>query len=683
MEKLSARQKYIVSLLFDAPQVNIRELSKQMDVSERTILREISAINCTMKKRSVQLVIKNPILHMEGSDQTLQQVKEELGSISKPQLLTTEQRILFIMVQLLIADEPYKSAFFSYQLDVSEATVSMYMEKIEKRLIQHNLLLNRQRAFGIQIDGTEWDKRNALIELIYAYKTSEDLLAFIYDTKRELTTKLLFDILFGKQIMVHTRDILDFVADKIPDEDDIEYLNAFLYIATSLKKSIGGGSIQLAESFKQDVCSNNLELYNSLQQFFRQFPISVPDDEIVYMFIHLPGNQYQHSMERKFQSMGIPLEKLSEEVLYEIQQRGGTGFQNNRHWIDGLSRQLNTSICRAYMGIQLQNPLLSQVHHYYGHLYDAVRHACDLVFSKYNIHLSENEIGYITMYIGYAHDCEENVDDDLSILIICPNGMSAARILSAKIQKVFPAIKKIEINSLKCWEENQKMYDLILSTVEIKNLKRTVGERAFVVSPFLGIEDVQRINQALDAIQNEKGTNSGNTLVPPAFEYINGQVSKSISQMFDTIHIDRIDAQNMLQLIDEITSRLQNAAITTDKEELKHLILKREKIGSVVIPNSRLALLHTRSEAVVQPYIGIYRLSGQMLLHNPNSNDEPVDTFTVLLARTNEHPLVLEKLGNFSISLIDDPSFVETLRSGDVKEVRQKVNAIFLNPVNS
>ncbi|MFT8887193.1 MAG: BglG family transcription antiterminator [Ethanoligenens sp.] len=683
MEKLSARQKYILSLLFDAPQVNIQDVSKQMDVSERTILREISAINCLLKKQDVRLVVKNPLLHMEGSEQAIGHIKEDLGNISKPQLLTTEQRILFIMAQLLIADEPTKSAFFSYQLDVSEATVSMYMEKIEKRLIQHNLFLNRQRTLGIQIVGTEWDKRNALVELIYAYKSLGNLLAFIYDTKRELAVKLLFDVLFGKQILAYTRDVLDFVADKIPDEDDIEYLNAFLYISISLKKSANGDFIQLSETFRQDVCSNNVELYSSLRHFFEQFPVTVPENEVDYIFIHLPGNQYQYSMEQKFKAMGISLEKLSEEVLYEIQKGAGAGFQNNRRWIDGLARQLNASICRAYMGIRLQNPLLSQVHSYYGHLYDTVRHACDLVFSKYNIHFSENEIGYITMYVGYVHDCEENVDDHLSVLIICPNGFGAARILSAKVRKLFPTIQKIEINSLKGWEENHGTYDLILSTVDIQDPRRTKRERLFVVSSFLCMEDVQRISQAVEEIRMEKGADAEGSFLLPAFEYIKGQASKSISQMFDAIDIDRVDAKDMAELIDVITSHLRDASVITDKEELKHLILNREKIGSVVIPNSRLALLHTRAEAVVEPYVGIYRLNGQMLLHNPNSNDEPVDTFAVLLARKNEHPLALEQLGNFSISLIDNPIFVETLRTGDVEEVRREIHTVCLNQVNN
>lgn len=680
MVKFSARQKYILTLLTDTRLVDIRQLSKQMEISERTILREISAINHMAENHSVKLVFKNPLLHMEGTEQAVEQIKKDLGDICKPQLLTTEQRLLFITAQLLMADAPYKSAFFSYQMDVTEATISMYMEKIEKRLPEHNLSMDRQRTFGIQINGTEWDKRNALVDVIYAYKPPENLLSFIYQTKHELTTKLLFDVLFGKKIIGHTRDMLDFVADMLADEDDMEYLKAFLYIALSLKKSLDGASLQLSAAFKQDARSNNPALFNRLQQFFRQEQMQVPEDEMVYIFIHLPGNQYQHSMDQKIKALGIPLEKLSEEVLYEIRKREGAAFQNDRQLIDGMARQLNASICRAYLGIQLQNPLLGQVHSYYGTLYDAVKHACNLVFSKYNIRLSENEIGNITMYVGYMLDSGENFYNDISILIICPNGMGAARILSAKIQKLFPTIQHITVNSLKGWEENSQPYDLILSTVDIKDLKRNRKDRVFVVSPFLSTEDIQRISQTIDSIKQETEKRAEVAPLSHAPDPVGNQVSESIGKMFETLRIETVTATNMPGLIHTIASRLLEKSVVTDREEIEHRILKREKIGSVVIPNSRLALLHTRSETVAEPYIGIYRLRGQMLLHNPHSNDEPVDTFVVLLAKETAHPLVLESLGNLSMSLVDRPALIETLRTGSPEEVRQKVGKICLCP---
>lgn len=682
MVKFSARQKYVLSLLADTRLVDIKQLSKQMEISERTILREISAINHMVENRSVRLVFKNPLLHMEGTEQAIEQIKKDLGDICKPQLLTTEQRILFITAQLLMADEPCKSAFFSYQMDVTEATISMYMEKIEKRLPKHNLLMDRQRAFGIQITGTEWDKRNALVDVIYAYKPPEDLLSFIYQTRQELTTKLLFDVLFGKKTLGYTRDTLDFVADKLADEDDMEYLKAFLYIAISLKKSLDGGSLQLSAAFKQDACSNDPALFSSLRQFLQQMPAPLPEDEIVYIFIHLPGNQYQHSMDQKFQALGIPLEKLSEEVLYEIQTKGGAAVQSDRQLIDGMARQLNASVCRAYMGIQLPNPLLAQVHRYYGTLYDAVKHACDVVFSKYNIRLSENEIGNITMYVGYMLDSGETLYNDISILIICPNGMGAARILSAKIQKLFPIIQSITINSLKGWEENSQPYDLILSTVDIKNLRRNRKDRVFVVSPFLSTEDIRRIGQTIDTIRLEKETRSETPSLSCAPDHVRSQASESIDKMFEALRIETVDAADMPGLIHNIASRLSGEAVVTDREEIERRILNREKIGSVVIPNSRLALLHTRSEVVAAPYVGIYRLRGQMLLHNPHSNDEPVDTFVVLLAKESEHPLVLESLGSLSMSLVDHPELAETLRTGSPEEVRQKVGKICLCPAN-
>ena len=143
-EELTARQKFIVGSLLEARSLGIREISKQTDVSERTIFREISSINSVLEKSGVKIFVKNSELTVSGEEGNIALLKQSLGAVPKRWLLTGEQRTLFITAQLLLADEPYKSSFFSYQLNVVESTVSLYMDKIEQRLEEKNLSLSRK-----------------------------------------------------------------------------------------------------------------------------------------------------------------------------------------------------------------------------------------------------------------------------------------------------------------------------------------------------------------------------------------------------------------------------------------------------------------------------------------------------------------------------------------------------------
>lgn len=551
----------------------------------------------------------------------------------------------------------------------------MNMEKIEKRLAERGLALNRLRT-GMQVTGTEWDRRNALVEVIYEYRPTEDLLSYLYHTQKDPTSKLLFDVLFSGEIVALTQRLLGSVAALVPEKDDIEYLNAFLYTAISLRRLQSGNAAAVPEAFQTAAGENDPLLFQNLKTALANLPAAVPDEEALYIFLHLPGNPCRKSVERQFETFGNPLETVSRELLYEVQKREALNIPDDPKQIRNLAVQLNASICRTFLGIPLHNPLLAEIRSHYNSLYAAVQYTCNLVFTEYHIHLSEHEIAFITMYLGYLRDCGEWASNDCSVLILCPNGIGAARILFGKMQKLFPDLRRIEISSLKNWRESNQEYDLILSTVDLQNAT-PARTRVLIVSPFLSADDIERIRDAAADIQTKLGAKNRPAPYPPSLGSIHRTITQTAAQMFQSIRVHRTEAENMNGLIAQIASRLEAEGVTTNRNEVERLITEREAIGSVVIPDARLALLHTRSETIREPYIGVYRLNGALTLHNPDARDEPVDTFVVLLARKNEHPEILEMLGNFSIAMAEESAFAETLRTGTAEEVRQRSNAIY------
>lgn len=59
MEDLTVRQKFILKTLLEKGPSNIEDLSKLMDVSGRTIMREIASINHNLKKYNAVIVEDN------------------------------------------------------------------------------------------------------------------------------------------------------------------------------------------------------------------------------------------------------------------------------------------------------------------------------------------------------------------------------------------------------------------------------------------------------------------------------------------------------------------------------------------------------------------------------------------------------------------------------------------------
>ena len=676
MEKiteLSARQKFIIRSLLEESPLDVREISKQMDVSERTVFREISFINSVLQKNNIKILSKNSRLTVSGESEQVESLKQSIGGISKRYLLTSEQRILFITAELLLADEPYKSSFFSFQLNVVEGTISLYMDKIQQWLSERNLSLNRKRRYGMKVDGSEWNKRNALVALIYDYKPVDELLPYIYETRDDPVIHSFFDILFGSRTLQISKGIMESVSDSTAG-DDVSYLSSLLHVMISVKKSKDGHPIILPADFIQEVLSiDDFSFGNQVRDFLRQYSLEMTESEIVYIYVHLPG-RYLYSAEKRFRALGVSLDQLAEEIVYETQKKLGKQIGRDEQLIPALSNYLNLVIYRISMGIQVKNSMLEQVRKYYGGLFDAVELACKLVFSKYNIQLSRDEIGFITMCMGTALEKGERPDDRFSILLVCPNGVFASRILLNKVQDVVRDMDHIDVKSLKEWSESDcEKYDMILSTVDIGMSRKGRRSNLLVVSPFLDGDDVARINECIKNIRDRAEPYGIPFSFPPA-EIVTGdsEGDSLIRHMAESIWLETIRMDSFENMVETITSGLYDRKIVADRSAVGELILKRQKIGSVVIPNSHVSLLHTRSDFVNAPFIGVYRLDEDMMMESAGFDHEPVDTFLVLLARNKERPAVLEKMGDISIALIEDKNFPGMLRQCDMNALRAK-----------
>ncbi|MDP4088716.1 MAG: BglG family transcription antiterminator [Bacillota bacterium] len=682
MLELNARQKFILNTIIEKGPLDIKDLSQQFDVSNRTISREIVIVNKFLFNKKVNIQERNSIVYARGSEENIKELKQFLRDIPLQWLLSQDQRIILIIAQLLSAEEPYKSAFFGYQFNVVEGTISLYIDKIEQWLKLRNLTLCRKRGFGISIEGPEWLKRNLFMEMLYEYKSFDELLAFVYGSRKDPAISTFFKILFDEKLINTTKGILELVKTEMFNLDDMAYLSSFIYILLSLRKTRLGAGINLPSYLVHDVLTADEFSYTTrIREYLYSADMEISDDELVYIAIQLMGNRYVYKGDRKFEQLGVSLEDISSELVYEVAKRMKTPIECDEQLILGLSQHFNPALYRINMGIQVKNPLVEQIKEYYKDLFKAVNYACKLVFSKYNIKMPEDEIGYITMHVGAALERSSARNNRLSVLVICPSGIGTARILANKIKHAIPQIETVSLSSVKDWNESYNDFDIILSTVNIDN--QTNKKNIIVVSPFFRREDIDKVDEYIKT-GNPRGSLFKNFAVPSDKEK-EDSLDRSYSIMnyiLENIQLEVLEANSFTEIVSMITGNLLRKSLITDAEETKNLIMYREEMGSVVVPGSHLALLHTRSDSVKNPLIGVYRLKENVVLKSVGFANESVDTFILLLARKNEIAYSLEQLGKVSISLIENKNFIDVLRFGDIKDLRSFLVQIFNEEVN-
>lgn len=680
---LTARQKFILNSIIEKGSLNIKDLSRQIDVSSRTVSREITAINNYLLDKNIVINEYSSLVSIKGSEEDVRKLQQSLVGIPMQWLLSQDQKLLLITAQLLMAEEAYKSAYFSYQLNVVEGTITLYMEKIEQWLRVHNLLLERKRGYGLIVTGSEWVKRNSFLELLYEYKTVDELLAFIYGGKSDPAINSFFKIIFDEDLIRIAKEILELLKTEIKSLDDMAYLNSFIYILMAIKKTKLGSSISLPEYLVEDILSaEEFSFTIRIKEYLSLENMNISKEELAYIAIQLMGNKYIYNSNRKFEELGVTLEELSSEVVYEVEKNFNINIQCDEQLLLGLTQHFNPALYRINMGIHVRNPLIKEIKEYYGDLFKAVDYACKLFFSKYNIILPQDEIGYITMHIAASIERANTHLNRLSALVICSNGMGAAQILSNKLKQFVPQIGSITITSYKDWDESCDKYDIILSTTKLN--ERLKGKNIIPVSPFLQQEDIERINNYIKELASTAAAkHSFTATVKRASEDDSIEKYSLINNLLENIQLELVEAKSFTELVSMISEDLYNKNLITDKKDIKDLIINREEMGSVVIPNCHVALLHTRSDSVSFPFVGVYRIKGSMVLKSIGFADEKVDTFLVMLARKSEQSYSLEQMGKISIALIEDKKFTEVLRLGDIKDLRSSLITILNEELNN
>lgn len=675
MDGFNVRQKFILSNLIEKGPLSLKGLSQQIDVSERTIMREVSSMNDWLKRYKLRLSESGGKLVLSGNQMDIESIRMLFDRIPPLWLLTQEQRQVLITAQLLLAKEPIKSAYFGCQFNVVEGTIIFYLDKIEGWLRIKNLKLIRRRGYGLEVIGSDWSKRNAFAELLYHYKSISELLSFLYEDNNDYSLHAFFEVTFGEKLVTDVKGMLKklYSVSNMLKDNDVDNFSTFIHLLLSIERTRSNMSIELPEELiKETLAMYEFSVINDIADVLNENGIELPESELAYLAIHLMEDRNRYTDDKAPKELGFDLEDAVREVLFIAGKRLNMTILCDDQLMNGLLQHFNPALYRLTMGLEVRNPIINDIKEYYKDLYEAVDYACRLVFSKYNLLIPANEVGYVTMHVGAAIERQNGFESRLRVLVICPNGISTARILYGKLKSKFPEIDEVDVCSLREMDEKiHGNYDIILSTVE---LSKKPDNDILIISPFLPGKDIEKVGVL---IKGKTGEGSSIKFPLTAGLYEEARETEvdfaAADNMFKNFRLKSVTCDNIQNTIREIVHELYDTGVIAETEKVENQILKRESKGSVVIPGSHVALVHIRTEEIDSPFVGVFRPEHFIEMKSAGFSIENVDTILVMLARKNERDYILEMLGKISASLVESESFINILRFGDIADIRNEL----------
>lgn len=671
MNNLTPRQQFTLNRLLDEDRLELQDIEKQFNVSERTVFREINSINKFLRKYSLSVYYdKNMELSISGNKENIKELKTVLSSVPIQWLLSREQRQIIIASELLISKEAVKASYYSSKFNVVLGSISFDLEEIAKWAISKDLCLVRNRSVGISIQGSEWNKRNALVDLIFKYKPYEELLAFLYDEQVDKSIEVLFNMIFGKDITSIGKGILRKIDLSQYNLNDIKYFTLFIQILTAIKKAGNKREISIPEKIKKDIVE--LDEYKkiiNLNNILKENNINLTEDDLIYIWFNL--TDYKFLINKNQDLLDIDYKIISKEVIKEVSQKININLEEDAQLVGDLAKHFMQTFNMLNLGLKIVNPLIDEIKNHYLELFNVVNNVSKLVFSRYNFRLPKEEVGYITLHIDVALQRKQTLLKKLNILIVCPSGIGSAKILSDKIKFIFPDVNDIFIETLRDIDKyiNNDKYDLILSTVPIK-LEHTV-KKVIVVSTFITKEDIEKINKFILNLKIDNKEINANKISDIKSNIITNYEYETSDDIIKNLQVKTTKAGTIEDLVDFIVEDIKKLGLIKNKEILKQAILKREEKGNVVIHGTNVALLHTRNEELAIPFVGVYRIETPIITTSVGFSKEEVNTFLVMIARSEESNYMLKFLGKISIALIEDEKFVEDLKVCSLANIRK------------
>lgn len=661
--KFSARLIQVLFLLLNSDNpIPAGILAENMQISKRTIFRELENADICLKEYNLELETKSKKgISIIGSESNRNKLLEKLNRLEYSDPKNKEERHNQLILELLKKEEPQKIYYYSSLLKVSEATINNDLDSIEVWFLKNNITLVRKSGFGVYLNYKEEDYRKACMR--YVYRDTEDPLSRLSNLiEASIVNKVIDSI---KQ--VKNNRLSGMVESSYTEL--IVYLSIMTKRILSDRKDIREKNINLTGQNIKDY-EFVIELISLLSE---QFSIEYNTTEIIDLFIYVRGAKLQHINENEDI---FDVEPDIRYMIYEmIQQYDSTiayQFKQDTDFIRGLIAHVRPTIIRLQNGIGIQNPFQSEIKRLYPKVYEKAQRAAKVIEDKFNLKVPEEELGLLAIHFGGAEvrlRSNYKFYRKVDVGVICSSGIGISALLSSRISNIF--YDKVRVKTLSFSDLSSKKVqdvEVLISTFDLNTSKYNYIK----VNPMLTEEDVLLIsNEIENASTNIKPSEDVEKIDTLTQIKEIGLITKEISSIiknFDLYTVNpHINIDEVMSFVSEVIGENED-----NKNYIYNDLKKREELSTQVIPEFEFVLLHAKTKGVDASKFILIKPESSYLKNEYFSKSKAV----VVMLIPEDDPRGVLAISSISSALFDDEIFLDDIKSGNKQAVESYIERV-------
>ncbi|WP_346686351.1 BglG family transcription antiterminator [Megamonas hypermegale] len=680
--KINERSKFIINKLIQTENyITASEIAEKLQVSNKTVVRQLGSVEKILVQHNLSLERKTGrgmrvIGAPEDKERLLSLIAEKVNTRHE---YSPAERCNIILSQLLKSQEPIKLIALSQLLNVTDATISNDLDKIEPWIRKMNMNLVRKPGLGVYLEGLEKDIRKAIISHIYENIHEQDILNLLYSKKKktnELTSdadKFLLDLV-DKNII---QKVEEAVKATMQQQKSSLSMNAFsglvVHLTLAVQRLLKGETIKIDAAFLGKIKQKKeFKLAENIgENIEKVFQVKIPEEETAYITMHLLGARNNYEQDVDIQYSSFHLIRIAKDIVKIAQQESGISLLKKSRLLIGLYKHLKPAVMRIKMKMEIRNPLLQEMKEKYPKWMTLAKKAARPLEEELQTPLPEAEIAYLAMHLGAALEEANMQEQYFKVLVACPTGIGTSKLLATQLKREFSNLEIVAIVSAVNVDYDfykHENVEFIISTVPIENAKLPVVVVDFMLNENDKTNIIHQMNISTVLKKNVERVKVNYKLI-----YRLERIDRYIKYIHEVLNNFFYDEYIEIKDIDELCAKTSHVISgELERELLYHDLKNRESKGSTVL--NKLMILHTKSKAVQSLHVGVIKLQNEYVL-----NKENISTILVLLAPDNAEQAALETIGYVSESLLESLNLLDILYEGSSKEIYGELEKIYTN----
>ncbi len=668
MQIISNRLIKIFQILLKSKEpVSISAFADILNVSKRTVFRELENVDAVLSQHGLRLEASvKEGLYLVGDDEAIQAFAKELGSVKHLSSPSKEERRKIFALAVLDSTDFQKLYYYATMLEVSEATLSLDLDGMEEEFKGFEVTLIRKKGIGIAVQGEEKNIRKALVYYLSKKFTQEELLAGKYKFLDERTEYEMDKILNSLSIQVDwiTPDSLAILACRLCVQ--AERIKKAQFAKEDESVSQHGVLWQLAQKIADEMQ--------------KRLAINMPRAEVTRIakgLISARAKQKNPMSDAEEMAVFSKVRSLTFLLIERFDARIAPTLKNDEEFVRGLSIHLWSAIERLKNGYEIKDPLNGQIKTEYPDVYSRTRQAAMLLEEEFSKSVPESEIACLAAHFGAAlmQVGRKGPNRRLRVGIVCLGGIGVSYMLNSQIKKRFSADLITEISDYtnrEQWERN----DFIISTIPLDGGNKPV----ILVSPILTQNDYETIQGWIE--------NAGTLIAAEgvdAHRELEAELESAKTHLQEVVailhHFQKVSVSDVVTVED--VAKFTGYRFANDAEFgeiIYHDLMKRESLSSQIIESMQLLLLHCVTKGVVEPVVTMLSFDGKQVV---NTVGKTAKTCLVMLMPENASRELKESVGQISVALVEDESFLQNVLCEDEQAVFTRLQMIMQNHLST